>query len=140
MLLYAQVEEEVSCPGAASAMERKQRKSRNAIELSVDDLPAACPRTSTALWALHPRVFLDVVNQDEATCPYCGTRYRFRHDASLHDHQFGTRNLHQHRQRYDAQFKTRDRTGRGQAAVSDDNSQHPGTDAFGDTTLALISQ
>src|SRR3990172_12186084 len=58
-----------------------------AIELSADDLPAVCPRASMPLWALHPRVFLDVVNQNEAMCPYCCTRYRLRRDARVHDHE-----------------------------------------------------
>jgi uncharacterized Zn-finger protein len=69
------------------------------IELSADDLPAVCPCASMSLWALHPRVFLDVVNQDEAMCPYCGTRYRLRRNAHVHDHGFGARCLHQHRKR-----------------------------------------
>lgn len=66
-------------------------------ELSADDLPAVCPRASRPLWALHPRVFLDVVNHNEAMCPYCGTCYRLRRDAHVHDHEFGARCLHQHR-------------------------------------------
>ena len=37
-----------------------------AIELSAEDLPAICPHASMPLWAWHPRVFLDVVNQGEA--------------------------------------------------------------------------
>lgn len=67
------------------------------IELSADDLPAVCPRASMPLWALHPRVFLDVVNRNEAMCPYCGTRYRLRRDVHVHDHEFGARCLHHHR-------------------------------------------
>lgn len=67
------------------------------IELSADDLPAVCPRASMPLWAWHPRVFLDVVNQNEAMCPYCGARYRLPRDAHVRDHGFGARCLHQHR-------------------------------------------
>lgn len=67
------------------------------IELSADDLPAVCRCASMPLWASHPRVFLDVVNRNEAMCPYCGTRYRLRRGARVHDHEFGTRCLHQHR-------------------------------------------
>ena len=69
------------------------------IELSADDLPAVCPQASMPRWAWHPRVFLDVVNQNEAMCPYCGTHYRLRRDAQIHDHGFGARCLHQHRKR-----------------------------------------
>jgi uncharacterized Zn-finger protein len=28
------------------------------------------------LWSSHPRVFLDVADEGESLCPYCGTRYR----------------------------------------------------------------
>lgn len=44
------------------------------IELTADDLPAYCPNHRMPLWSSHPRVFLDVVNEREAMCPYCGTR------------------------------------------------------------------
>jgi len=67
------------------------------IELSLNDLPAVCPRRSMPLWAWHPRVFLDVVNQDEAMCPYCCTRYRLRVDVDVHDLEAGAHSLHQHR-------------------------------------------
>jgi uncharacterized Zn-finger protein len=30
------------------------------------------------LWSWHPRVYLDVVHESEAMCPYCGTRYRLK--------------------------------------------------------------
>ena len=30
------------------------------------------------LWARHPRVFLDVVKEGKALCPYCGTKYTFK--------------------------------------------------------------
>jgi len=32
------------------------------------------------LWDSHPRVFLDVVSEGEAMCPYCGTRYRLKRE------------------------------------------------------------
>ncbi len=46
------------------------------VELTAPDLPAYCPNPKMPLWSWHPRVFLDVVNESEAMCPYCGTRYR----------------------------------------------------------------
>lgn len=67
------------------------------IVVSAEDLPAACPGPSMPLWSGHPRIFLDVVNHDVAMCPYCGTRYRLRPGVHLHEHEFGTRCLHQHR-------------------------------------------
>jgi len=69
------------------------------IELTKEDLPAVCPPTSISGWAWHPRNFLDVVNQDEAMCPYCGTRYRLPRHVRVHDHEFDARCLHQHRKR-----------------------------------------
>jgi len=46
------------------------------IEVSEDDLPAFCPNPDMPLWSWHPRIYLDVVHEGEAMCPYCGTRYR----------------------------------------------------------------
>lgn len=48
------------------------------VELTEKDLPLHCPRPGAPLWARHPRVFLDVVTQGEALCPYCGTRYTYK--------------------------------------------------------------
>lgn len=73
------------------------------IELSASELPAFCPNPSMLLWASHPRIFLDVVNESEAMCPYCGTRYRLQRNAHVRDHEFGTRSLHQHREQHAAQ-------------------------------------
>ena len=47
-----------------------------AIEVSPEDLPVFCPNPQMPLWSGHPRVFLDIVERGEASCPYCGTRYR----------------------------------------------------------------
>ncbi len=46
------------------------------VELTEAELPAYCPNRKMPLWSWHPRVFLDIVNESEAMCPYCGTRYR----------------------------------------------------------------
>ncbi len=74
------------------------------VELSASELPAYCPNPSMPLWASHPRVFLDVVNEGEAMCPYCGTRYRLKRGVRVRAHEFDTRELHQDRhQQYAAQ-------------------------------------
>jgi uncharacterized Zn-finger protein len=39
------------------------------------DLPISCPRPEMSSWNAHPRVYLDLSNGGEVTCPYCGTRY-----------------------------------------------------------------
>ena len=49
------------------------------VTVTAHDLPLHCPRPDAPLWARHPRVFLDVLKNDDgtATCPYCGARYQF---------------------------------------------------------------
>lgn len=47
------------------------------IEITAHDLPLHCPPPGAALWAQHPRVFLDVLKEGSATCPYCSTQYVF---------------------------------------------------------------
>ena len=46
-----------------------------AVPVDPKDLPAFCPNPQMPLWSSHPRVFLDIVDEGEAMCPYCGTRY-----------------------------------------------------------------
>jgi len=76
------------------------------VELSARELPAFYPNASMPLWAPHPRIFMDVVNESEAMCPYCGTRYRLKRDAHFRDHGFGTRDRHQHHEQHAAQART----------------------------------
>jgi uncharacterized Zn-finger protein len=45
------------------------------IIVSARDLPLACPQPNEPLWARHPRVFLDVLHNGHAVCPYCGAHY-----------------------------------------------------------------
>ncbi|KON80858.1 zinc-finger domain-containing protein [Azoarcus sp. PA01] len=47
------------------------------IAVTAADLPLACPRPDAPLWARHPRVFLDVLKEGEAVCPYCSAKYVF---------------------------------------------------------------
>ena len=39
------------------------------VNVTAHDLPLACPRPDSPLWSRHPRVFLDVLKHDQATCP-----------------------------------------------------------------------
>ena len=48
------------------------------VELTEKDLPLHCPMPGAPLWARHPRVFLDVVKEGNALCPYCGTKYIYK--------------------------------------------------------------
>ena len=47
------------------------------VSVTAADLPLHCPHPGAPLWARHPRVFLDVLTDGKATCPYCGTEYCF---------------------------------------------------------------
>ncbi|HEV2219466.1 MAG TPA: zinc-finger domain-containing protein [Casimicrobiaceae bacterium] len=46
------------------------------VVVGAKDLPVYCPNPSMPLWSSHPRVYLDVADEGEVLCPYCGTRYR----------------------------------------------------------------
>ena len=91
------------------------------------------------LWASHPRVFLDVVNESEAMCPYCGTRYRLKRGAHVRAHEFDTRDLHQDRhQQYAAQPVI-------DAQVSDPliyrrETSNVAADSLGNTTLEQMTR
>jgi uncharacterized Zn-finger protein len=57
-----------------------------AVEVAAADLPAFCPNPRMALWSSHPRVYLDLEVTGEASCPYCGTRYRIAGGAAGRRH------------------------------------------------------
>lgn len=61
-------------------------KLKNVIELDGKDLPAFCPNPAMPIWSSHPRVFLDVMHSEQATCPYCGTGYRLKPGAVVKAH------------------------------------------------------
>ena len=105
------------------------------IELSASELPAFCPNPAMPLWASHPRVFLDIVNEGETMCPYCGTRYRLKRNTHVADHQFGTPDLHQHHAQYAAPFVASAST-----HTSGRETSNLAADAFGNTTLELMTQ
>ena len=46
------------------------------IQVNRSDLPLSCPRPEDEVWNMHPRVYLPIEKTGEATCPYCGARYR----------------------------------------------------------------
>ncbi len=58
----------------------------NIIEVSVKDLPLHCPTADVALWSSHPRVFLDIVETGQVSCPYCGTKYKLKEGEVIHHH------------------------------------------------------
>lgn len=52
------------------------------VEVNEKDLPLHCPVPGAPLWSRHPRVFLEVVKEGEALCPYCGTKFVYKDAAS----------------------------------------------------------
>jgi uncharacterized Zn-finger protein len=56
------------------------------IDVDGADLPVSCPGPHTAVWNLHPKVFLDVTKTGEAHCPYCGAHYRLKPGTKVHAH------------------------------------------------------
>jgi len=51
-------------------------REQEVVTVRADELPAFCPNPAMPLWSSHPRVYLDLAATGEASCPYCGTRYR----------------------------------------------------------------
>ncbi|MGB7184299.1 MAG: zinc-finger domain-containing protein [Burkholderiaceae bacterium] len=58
----------------------------NPVELDGKDLPACCPNPKMTLWSSHPRVYLDVTSTGQASCPYCGTKYKLKDGAKISTH------------------------------------------------------
>lgn len=46
------------------------------VVVTKEGLPMHCPTPDSPLWASHPRVFIPLEESGEASCPYCGTRFR----------------------------------------------------------------
>ena len=46
------------------------------VKVRKNDLPLTCPKNGESTLDTHPRVVIPLKNQgDEASCPYCRTRY-----------------------------------------------------------------
>ncbi len=105
------------------------------VDVTAAELPLACPRMGDPVVFDHPRVYLDILQTGEILCPYCGTLYRLRAAAHLHDHQFGGSDLHQHRPPLPHEVSA---TGRDEPAVT---QPHPAgvVDRLGRTTLEQIT-
>lgn len=56
------------------------------FEVSVKDLPLHCPTKEVALWASHPRVYMDMTETGTAKCPYCGTVYKLKAGEHVKSH------------------------------------------------------
>lgn len=38
-------------------------------------MPVVCPPRDERVWDAHPRVYLNLNEQGEVACPYCGTEF-----------------------------------------------------------------
>lgn len=45
------------------------------VKLRSEDLPLCCPMPNTAIWDMHPKVYLAMDHESKAVCPYCDTHY-----------------------------------------------------------------
>ncbi len=55
--------------------QKKQANEQKVYEVTLDQLPLACPGRDMAVWNSHPRVFLPIEKTGEAVCEYCGAKY-----------------------------------------------------------------
>jgi uncharacterized Zn-finger protein len=53
-------------------------ESKKVVEITTEALPLHCPGDQAPLWAMHPRVYLPLDENNSARCPYCGTQYRLK--------------------------------------------------------------
>jgi uncharacterized Zn-finger protein len=52
------------------------------VKLQAQDLPLACPLPNMAVWNMHPKVYLALDEDHQATCPYCETTYYLQDEDS----------------------------------------------------------
>ena len=53
----------------------KQSCAQQRYEIHHSDLPLSCPTAEMDAWDAHPKVYLDVKDKGEVSCPYCGAIY-----------------------------------------------------------------
>lgn len=68
----------MSAADSSNQSSKSEQSSTDAVILvTKDDLPLHCPTADDSpLWSSHPRVFIPVEESGEASCPYCGNRFR----------------------------------------------------------------
>lgn len=63
-----------------SSLTKKTANAERVYEITAKDLPLCCPGDDMSLWNSHPKVYLELDDNGEATCPYCGARYIMKND------------------------------------------------------------
>lgn len=56
------------------------------IYVGAEDLPIHCPGPKSPLWAMHPRIYIEVLKSGVAKCQYCGAEYQLREGEKPHAH------------------------------------------------------
>jgi len=65
----------------------KQPNSESVVTVTREQLPMHCPQPGSALWDSHPRVFIPLEETGEASCSYCGTKFRLVDDKTADNNQ-----------------------------------------------------
>ena len=50
----------------------------NHYQVTVTDLPLACPMPGMELWNSHPRVYLPIESGETVRCPYCSATFELK--------------------------------------------------------------
>ena len=56
-------------------MEYSEKVEKKDKIIFVDENIITCPNKNTPVWDLHPKVYIELKNEEEL-CPYCGQRYK----------------------------------------------------------------
>jgi len=59
----------------APAAKLIQPNAQNQYNVTLADLPLACPMPGMHLWNSHPRVYLPIEKSAWAKCPYCSAEF-----------------------------------------------------------------
>ncbi len=52
---------------------------QSAVEVQAADLPLYCPNPAMPLWSSHPRVYLEMGEENFVECSYCDRRFVLVH-------------------------------------------------------------
>lgn len=58
-----------------ATIDQDQANTNQVFEVTASDLPITCPGPQHSRWNMHPRVYLELDENNEAVCPYCGAKY-----------------------------------------------------------------
>lgn len=56
------------------------------ITIQGSDLPLYCPGPKAPLWSMHPRVYIEISEDEHALCPYCSAKYQLAAGSGHHGH------------------------------------------------------